>query len=310
VSKRLVIGVDGGGTKTHGILYSEDGKTLAEGFFPSSNPHSNPEAAVRDALHSLIDTMLVQSGKKLTEIAGICLGMSGCDRPADKGFIEGIVRENVGPTFPVLIVNDAVVAMVAVLKKLHGILVISGTGSICLGYHEGKGINTRCGGWGHLLADEGSGYSIGLGGLKAVLHAHDGRLAPTSLTARVLGELKLESPTDLIGWTYMSGKGKTEIAALSRLVHEEAGKGDDAASGILDEQAALLVSIVTPVYTRLFGENREPAQIALWGGNLMNVAHYRERFEKRIAATGLPLEPIMRDEQAVVGAAVHMLRNL
>lgn len=306
--QRIVIGVDGGGTKTHGVLYREDGTVLAEGHFPSSNPHSNPEDAVRGALHGLIDSLLKEGAVGLSSLGGICLGMAGCDRPADKAFIEKIVRERLGQEKPVVIVNDAIVAIVAVLKKLHGILVISGTGSICFGFNEAKGENARCGGWGHILADEGSGYKIGLQGLIKILHAHDGRGPATSLTEKILGGLHLNNPTDLIGWTYMGGNGKTEIAALARYVHEEAKSGDAVAAQILDDQAAELVSIVTPVYRRLF--DGEKAELALWGGNLIHVEPYRRRFLSQLEKCGLNIEPIIRDEQAVIGAAQHMLNNL
>lgn len=308
--RKLVIGVDGGGTKTNGVLFEQGGRVLAQGAFPSSNPHSNPEDKVRGALHSLVDTLIREGNVSLNQLDGICLGMAGCDRPADRAFIERIVRERIGEALPLLIVNDAVVAMVAVLKRLHGILVIAGTGSICLGYREGTPAPVRCGGWGHLLADEGSGYQIGLEGLKAVLQAFDGRKPATTLTQRVLTELKLQSPTDLIGWTYMGGNGKTEIAALARIVHEEAAGGDAASLAILDRAAEELFSLIPPVQRALFGETGEEVEIALWGGNLLNVAAYRERFLEKVRQSRLNLRVVIKDEHAVIGAAQHMLNNL
>lgn len=307
--KKLVIGMDGGGTKTLGVLMTEDGVILAEGAFPSTNPHSNPEAAVRTAIHSIILDLSRDAGLPATAIDGVGMGMAGVDRPADRAFMEGIVRE-VLPAAKLLIVNDAVVAIVAVLKELHGILVIGGTGSICLGYHRSSPTPVRCGGWGHILADEGSGYAIGVGALKAILHAHDGRGPATTLTARVLAELGLEQTTDLIGWTYMKGNGKTEVAALSRLVHEEAEKGDAAALAILRHEAQALFSIIPPVYEKLFAASGECARLALWGGNLINAKLYQSLFLDLVAKSGMNVEVVVKDERAVVGAAQHMLNHL
>ena len=313
--KRLVIGVDGGGTKTAACLFQEGKGIIAEGLFGSTNPHSTPEKDVRQAFSDVVSTLMQKSGIQRDQIDGICMGMAGADRPADRAFLEPIMRSHIADHTKLLIVNDAVVAIVGVLKKLHGILVIAGTGSICLGYNEKTSQVMRCGGWGHILADEGSGYTIGLEALKAIMHAHDLRAEQTVLTERILGELKLSAPPDLIGWTYMEkdGKrnGKPEIAALSRFVHDAAPEGDAVAQRILATQAQACVDIIVPVYKRLFGETGEKAQLALWGGNLLNGKHYQGLFLDRIKATGLPFEVVIDEKaQAMEGAAVHMLNNL
>jgi N-acetylglucosamine kinase-like BadF-type ATPase len=309
--KRIVIGVDGGGTKTSAVVMDQDRNILAKGTFPGTNPHSNSEDHVRTVLAKLIPELLSQAGLTKQDIDGVCMGMAGADRPADKEFITRLMVPNLAERTKLLIVNDAVVAMVAVLKRLHGILVIAGTGSICLGFHENKESSVRCGGWGHLLADEGSGYMIGLEALKAIMHAHDQRRPATSLTDRILKELGLSGPSDLVGWIYMGRNGKTEIAALSRIVHEEADKGDQVSLNILKHQASELIEIIIPVYTRLFApEGKEPVEVALYGGNLLNAKTFQGIFLDGLKGTGLPLVPVIRDEEAVTGAAIHMLNHL
>lgn len=308
--KRIVIGVDGGATKTNAVLYREDGEVLAKGQFPSSNPHSASEEHVRGALHDAVDKLLGESRVSLSDLDGICLGMAGADRPADKSFLDGIMREKVGKDLPILIVNDAIVAQVAVLGRLNGILVIAGTGSICYGFNEKTGKNTRAGGWGHLLGDEGSGYLIGLAAMQAVLQAWDQRIPETTLTSAIIERLELNDPTDLVGWTYMQGNGKTEIAQLAQIVHREAEHGDEAAKGILDRQAAGLFELVEPVYRRLWGDGGETASLALWGGNLIHCHAYRQRFLQKVKDSGLPLETIIKEAEAMEGAAKHMLNEL
>ena len=308
--QKIVIGVDGGGTKTAGVLYRADGTHLAEFEVGSTNPHSNPEAAVRSRIKDLVEGLLSRGGLDKAAVDGICLGMSGCDRPADKSFLEKIVHENLAPNTPVILVNDAMVAMVAVIGRLHGILVIAGTGSICFGYDEKTHTLARCGGWGHYLGDEGSGFLIGLMGLRAVLKDWDLREGKTSLTSVVLSTLKLKDPTDLVGWTYMQGNGKPEIAALARLVHEQAAAGDKASLEILEWNAADLAQQVATVHRRLFAGQSETVPLALWGGNLQHVEIYRRIFIEKVAALGIPAEPVSKEIPAMIGAARHMLNNL
>ncbi|MCC5874723.1 MAG: ROK family protein [Candidatus Sumerlaeia bacterium] len=307
---RIVIGVDGGGTKTAGILFCEDGKELATHEVGSTNPHSNPEDTESSRMKELIETLLDQGKLTRDNLDGICLGMAGCDRPADRNFLDNIVRRHVATDTPILLVNDAMVAMVGVIGRLHGILVIAGTGSICFGFDETTGTKARCGGWGHYLGDEGSGFLIGLEGLRAIMREFDECAEKTSLTKEVLAHLKLDSPTDLIGWTYMQGNGKPEIAALARLVHEQAAAGDSISIRILETQATDLANQVATVYKRLFAGREGTIPLALWGGNLQHVDLYRKLFTDRVADHKLPLEPVMKDVPAMIGAARHMLNNL
>ncbi|MBI1292498.1 ROK family protein [bacterium] len=307
--KHLVIGVDGGGTKTEAALVHKERGILAEGLFPSTNIHSNPHDQVREALRAIVHDLAAKAGVPVDAIDGMCLGMAGADRPADKTVLTEMLNPHVAPTTKILIVNDAVVAMEAVLKRLHGILLIAGTGSICLGYREEQTV--RCGGWGHFLADEGSGYMLGLSALRAIMENHDQRMPDTTLTKRILGELKLNSPTDLVGWIYLGKNGKTEVAALSRIVHDEGTAGDPVARQILDREAGRLVEIVEPVYRRLFGATGESTELALWGGNLLNAALYQSLFLKKLEATGLPVKPVIDlKARAVLGAATHAFNML
>ena len=73
-----------------------------------------------------------------------------------------------------------------------GIIIIAGTGSIVLG-RDAVGTEARAGGWGPLLADDGSGYAIGLAGLRAVFRARDGWGPSTALTQALQEALSLTS---------------------------------------------------------------------------------------------------------------------
>ena len=55
-----------------------------------------------------------------------------------------------------------------------GVGVIAGTGSIAVGRTK-DGQTARAGGWGHLIGDEGSAYSVVLDALRLVARRADGR---------------------------------------------------------------------------------------------------------------------------------------
>merc|ERR1711964_171025 len=101
----------------------------------------------------------------------------------------------------------------------EGVIAISGTGSIVYGRNHG-GKAARAGGWGHLLGDEGSGYDIGLQGLRAVVRMADGRQPSTLLIPEILTQISLTSPNQLVKW--ISKVDKSQIAQLANSVFQAA----------------------------------------------------------------------------------------
>ncbi|MDK2970595.1 MAG: hypothetical protein PWP23_350 [Candidatus Sumerlaeota bacterium] len=306
-----VIGVDGGGTKTLGLLMDDAGNVLARAMAPSSNIHSNPHPQVEKVLQGLVRDLCRDGGISESQLDAICLGMAGCDSPADREVLQGFLRPILPEKTELTIINDAVVAARAVLGRLHGLLLIAGTGSICFGWNDEKNTKARSGGWGHLLADEGSGYMLGMEALRAVLRSVDGRGDPTVLQERLLKHLEVDEPRGLLQIVYGPKGTKAFIGGLARFVMEADADGDAVAGRILDQQAEELVRLVIPVYEKLFRPEDGEISLGLWGGNLVHVANYRRRFLENLAECGLPIQPIMApDAEAVIGAARHALSLL
>ena len=173
-----VLGIDAGGTKTVALLADADGRILGEGRAGAANLQTEGELEVEKTLHTAIEN--ATDGQHLT-VAAVCLGMAGVDRQDDAGVIRGVMRR-LGFRSNPLIVNDALIALVAGAGSSPGVVVISGTGSIAYGVSQ-HGVAARAGGWGPTLADEGSGYWIGRRALAAVMRDADGRGPQTDLIA-------------------------------------------------------------------------------------------------------------------------------
>jgi N-acetylmuramic acid 6-phosphate etherase len=114
--------------------------------------------------------------------------------------------------------------------------VLSGTGSCCFG-RAGKR-TAKVGGWGHILGDKGSGYEIGLRGLKAVVYYYDRDRRWPSLGRRLLRALQLNEPNELIGW--VQSASKSDIARLAVNVFKAWENKDPIATDILQGAAASL----------------------------------------------------------------------
>jgi N-acetylglucosamine kinase-like BadF-type ATPase len=107
------------------------------------------------------------------------------------------------------------------------------------------------GGFGYLLADEGSGWWIGQQAMRAVVRASDGRGPATSLQARVLAHFAVAGVPLLVHEVYHRDPGRRRMAALGPAVDEAAAEGDVVARQILADAAAELVTAVRSVAERL-----------------------------------------------------------
>lgn len=252
----FVIGIDGGGTKTLVKAADMNGSILASSEGGPANINSAGTLYVEDMIKGLIDDVIKKADKSMEDCKFICVGTAGADRPDDKKVMEDIIKRT-GFSGGIFVTNDAEIALYGGIGKGEGIIVISGTGSICYGRNL-SGEICRVGGWGHIIGDEGSGYDIGIKALKCIMRSFDGREKPTLLTPMVLSFLGLKSPENLINYIYRSGAGKKEIAKIAEIVDNAFKSGDALAGDILKESAYELFTCFSVVKEKLKFKDKPP----------------------------------------------------
>jgi N-acetylglucosamine kinase-like BadF-type ATPase len=241
-----VLGIDAGGSKTVALLATAEGEVIAEGRVGGANLRTHGELAVEKTLDAVIDQVL---GAHITGLDAVCLGIAGVDREDDAATIRGIMRR-LGFRDRTLIVNDALIALVAGAGQPRGLVIVAGTGSIAYGVNA-NAIAARSGGWGPVLADEGSGYWIGRHALVAIMRHADGRGPRTALTPMVLAHLGLARPDALVSEVYEGAERRQLVASLGQLVEQARAAGDAVAAEILRHAAVELVSAAASVVSRL-----------------------------------------------------------
>ncbi|XP_075667235.1 uncharacterized protein LOC142636823 isoform X1 [Castanea sativa] len=257
----VVLGVDGGTTSTVCVcvpllpLISNQNlpnplPILARAVAGSSNHNSVGESASKDTLEKVMSEALSKSGSNWSAVRAVCLGVSGVNHPTDQERILHWLREIFPSHVKLYVHNDALAALASgTMGKLHGCVLIAGTGSISYGFSK-DGREARAAGAGPVLGDWGSGYGIAAQALTAVVRAHDGRGLQTALTDRILKALSLSSPDKLIGWTY-ADPSWARIAALVPDVVSCAESGDQIAHKILVDAVQELALSVKAVVQRL-----------------------------------------------------------
>jgi N-acetylglucosamine kinase-like BadF-type ATPase len=241
-----VLGIDAGGTKTVCLLANDRGEVIAEARGSGANLQVMGELGVEKVLHRVMEETL---GDRDINPEAICLGIAGVDRPRDAQAVRDIMRR-IGHKTRTVVVNDALIALVAGAGDQPGVVVVAGTGSIAYG-RDAEGRAARAGGWGYLLGDEGGGFWIGRAALSAVVRQFDQRGPATLLTDLVLTHMQLSTPAELIHVIYDRGLQRNAIAGLAGVVQRATEAGDAVAGEILDRAANELAAAAASVVTRL-----------------------------------------------------------
>jgi glucosamine kinase len=303
---KIVVGVDGGGSLTRVIVADDRGRTLASAEAAGSS--IRPGAAERSAeiIAAAVHDALGKCETQPDLVSVLCAGVAGAGRDSERHALwQGLIDRDLAEE--IVVHGDAAIALEDAFADGPGILLISGTGSIAFG-RSPAGRNERCGGWGSVCGDEGSGAWIGRRALSVVTAASDGREPDTALIGAVLTATESHAMTDLIPWA--AAATPATLATLAPVVITVAETGDLRANSILSAAAEELVIHVRTLARSLFADERAGCPVALSGGLLAPGTALRKRVEHRLR-TAVPGAQIRAEEVVAVRGAVHCaLRTL
>jgi len=305
----LIVGVDGGGSKTKAIVADEHGRELATATGPGSAVRPGEASHSADVIAQVVREALAACEREGETPAVLCAGLAGAGREGERMAVrEALVRLEVADH--VMVEPDAQIALEDAFADGPGILIVSGTGSSCFG-RSPAGSFARCGGWGPNIGDEGSGAWIGKKALSVVTAAVDGREPDTTLLPAVLTALELEDSDGLIPWA--AHATPAALARLASTVITVAATGDQRANTILAMAAEELVTHVRALARQLFVDERASIPVALAGGLMERGSFLRKLVEHRLksAVPGAIVrsEPVVPARGAVRMAATRAMQR-
>jgi N-acetylglucosamine kinase-like BadF-type ATPase len=256
-----LVGVDAGGTRTRAAALSvEQPGTARRGLAEGANWTVHGPDLCRERIERAVREALPESA----EPAAACLCIAGYYPPDHAEAAAAWARE-IWPAAKVRVEPDVLAAWAGAFGGEPGIVLISGTGSICYGRNT-KGEEARAGGWGPLFGDYGSAYDVGVSCLRGLAGLVDGNITKkTMLAERVMARWP-ELGSDLRSWlrgVYREGWGREQIAEVATEVVRAAEEGDQRAYSIIAMVTLHLCSLAQAVERRL-GEESLP--LALQGG--------------------------------------------
>ncbi|MHB1155180.1 MAG: N-acetylglucosamine kinase [Eubacteriales bacterium] len=237
---RMVLGIDGGASKTHALLLNGKGQVLGFGSAGGGNHQSRGltpavveiEKAVRGAL-----------GDCVAPVDLACFCLSGADLEEDFVMLQAAM-EKLNVARSVVIKNDTLAAMRAGLTRPWGVVVICGSGfNAAACSPDGREIVLP--GLGPISGDWGGGGALSVEMIRMIMRAWDGRGKPTRLTDVVLSALNIPSVTVLLRKLYHDEIPHQKIMALVPLLFETAEEGDDVA-----RELVIMMGVETGVTAR------------------------------------------------------------
>lgn len=281
---RITVGVDAGGTSTVAAL-ANDGEFVRSVAGPAANASS---AGIAYAAQTIADTVLLALDGAHPH--ALFVGAAGAGRAQVASELKDVLQARF-PESRIDVRDDAYIALRAVVPQGDGVVLISGTGSIA--YAERGSESFRAGGYGYLLGDEGSGYSIGAAALKQLLRSFDGRAPRDAFLDRVASSLGVRDTFDVLAAIYGDERPVSRLASLAPVVLEAANSGDRSANKIVQGAALELADLVKTVVKRaqLAGGS---APIVFAGGLLQANSLLTYLLETRLS-NDLPSMPIRKE---------------
>lgn len=266
----LYLGIDGASIRTTVIAADERGKILAKITGGSIDYKTLGMTDARKNLKNIMKELYAKIGEE--DFKCVCIGSSAINsRASDKE--TSALTANIIEADNIILDSSIFTAMQCMLDNGPCALVISGIDSM-VAARNSKGKITRAGGWGYLLGNEGSGYSIALDAIKYAIRAFEGSEQPTKILDDMIEYFNLYSPQDFRDKFFDPVTERSKISAFASRVFSCASAGDKAATDIISKHARLLAGTTKSLIKEL------PADtvIGMWGGVFINNRRFRNEF--------------------------------
>lgn len=300
MNQGLLIGIDGGGTHSTAAAAWPDGRIAGIAFGDGLNFHNVGIPVVKKRLESMAKEL---SEKLDAPVVKVCAGLSALDLPAD----EETTRHFTGGFFSTEqldLQSDAYVALMGFMQGEPGVIVICGTGSMLVALDK-DGNQHVSGGWGYLLNDAGSGFTLAREGILAAIEYFEGLSSPTPLLQDAMDFFHCIEPRKLIDRIYAPDFTPDQLAAFGRVVLQRADEGDAVSLEIVQRNMKRLAAYAAKMIER----HPEAWRTGLYGGVLQHSELARKLFSDFLRQLQPDASVCKLSLPPEIGALVHLFKQ-
>ncbi len=273
---KIIIGIDGGASKTTGVLFSSSGKTLAYQTCQGTNLSIDEESASNRVL-SLINDLCKKSKVDISNIAAVGIGLAGASNKNGRDRLFGLL-DNINLSDKSLITNDIDPIYEFIWESDSGILLNVGTGVICVAKKNKDFI--RMAGKGHENGDMGSGYWIGKEALIQLGFAENNLNGGNYLLEKLLDQNNFNNYDELINSFNDSEDKISKIAAIAKSIIKYAEKNNEFCIGIIQHATRLVADYVINLSHEI--EVNEKKIIIAGNGSILKNNYFRSELNNAL----------------------------
>ena len=294
----LILGIDGGGTKTHAVVVDLSGNILATAAHSGANWERTGITATEIILQEIIHRVLDITSSTTPDIAAATFALAGIDWVSDLELFKPVAKLlNLGERAD--FVNDSIAALFAGSPNGIGCVSIAGTGGKTSGRNQTRTLQTM----GMDLGEGGGAGQLVAMALDYAARIYHGLEKPSQLTQLILSETGFNNETALF---------KAVARYEFRLGEEMAPKifalatdGDAGAIAITNFVAAQHASDVVAMINRLGLANSAVPVIRAGGLHTAGCATFDLTFEQVLKSAQPGASSKVLNISPVYGAVVH-----
>ncbi|MBF7074014.1 hypothetical protein ISG33_11445 [Glaciecola sp. MH2013] len=268
-SELLYAGIDAGGTKCKGILYTASGVVVTEALAGPANVFSDFNSAIHNiefVLNELITSARLRGYEHLSKNRiMVCAACAGAETSIAQGnfaqYLEAQKSLELDQQYHFFtLISDLEAACLAANKGEECVLIIVGTGSV-IGHFHGQrhgqllphsSVNRNTakliqyGGHGFRLGDDASGAFLGLHAIRLLLQTLDGILTDVFFTEQLLAAMGIannrNAAKEVVAiWSSKQAKDYAELAPVVVKLFEN---GSELATSLIGQGADYLTHII------------------------------------------------------------------
>lgn len=304
-----VMGVDGGGSKTHAVIVDANGVRRGSGVAGSANHQMTGAEAAAGHIRTAAEAALREAGLGYEDIAFAQYGLAGLDREQDYEIMHPVLDRL--PFSRWAMECDTLEGLRTGSPRNVGVVLICGSGTNAAG-RDLSGRAVQVGGIGYLYGDSAGANYMATQMFRAAVRSWQGRERPSVLPDKLLRYFDYPDMDSLINdfldrQIYQIREGRMTVS-----LHEAADEGDALAISLLQKTGRELGISGKAVIRQLGSFGEGPVPVVLIGSVLQKgrSPYLLEALRKEIQSEQLEVEIIIPDMAPVYGAVLLALDQI